>query len=79
LGEGDVDPTPGQLDKMRALVRTAMNEGALGVGSFLIYAPAAYAETPELIALVAEAKRCGGMYISHMRSKATRFWSPSMS
>jgi N-acyl-D-amino-acid deacylase len=69
LGEGDVDPTPRQLDDMRALVRTAMNEGALGVGSSLIYAPAAYAETPELIVLVAEAKRCGGMYISHMRSE----------
>ncbi|HEX8655610.1 MAG TPA: D-aminoacylase, partial [Allosphingosinicella sp.] len=40
LGEGDVDPTPAQLDRMRALVREAMNEGAMGVGSSLIYAPA---------------------------------------
>jgi N-acyl-D-amino-acid deacylase len=72
LGEGDVDPTPAQLDRMRALVRQAMEEGAMGVGSSMIYAPASYAETPELIALVAEAGRCGGMYISHMRSEATR-------
>src|SRR5690606_3427206 len=70
LGEADVDPTPEQLERMRALVRQAMEEGALGVGSALIYAPANYAETPELIALASEAGRCGGMYISHMRSEA---------
>ncbi|WP_129791318.1 amidohydrolase family protein [Sphingosinicella sp. CPCC 101087] len=70
LGEADVDPTPEQLGRMRALVRQAMEEGALGVGSALIYAPANYAETPELIALASEAGRCGGMYISHMRSEA---------
>ncbi len=69
LGEADVDPTPQQLDRMRALVRSAMEEGALGVGSSLIYAPANYAETPELVALVQEAGTCGGMYISHMRSE----------
>jgi N-acyl-D-amino-acid deacylase len=72
LGEGDVDPTPVQLDRMRALVRQAMEEGAMGVGSSLIYAPASYAETPELIALATEAAACGGIYISHMRSEATR-------
>ena len=72
LGERDVDPTPDQLDRMRKLVRAAMNEGALGVGSSLIYAPAAYAETPELIALATESARCGGMYISHMRSEGDR-------
>jgi N-acyl-D-amino-acid deacylase len=70
LGEADVDPTPEQLGRMRALVRQAMEEGALGVGSALIYAPGNYAETPELIALASEAGRCGGMYISHMRSEA---------
>jgi N-acyl-D-amino-acid deacylase len=70
LGESDVDPTPEQLGRMRALVRQAMEEGALGVGSALIYAPANYAETPELVALASEAGRCGGMYISHMRSEA---------
>jgi N-acyl-D-amino-acid deacylase len=69
LGEGDVDPTPAQLNRMRALVRQAMKEGALGVGSSLIYAPAYYAETPELIAITQEAAKCGGMYISHMRNE----------
>jgi N-acyl-D-amino-acid deacylase len=72
LGEKDVQPTPAQLDKMRALVRQAMKDGALGVGSSLIYAPATYAQTPELTALVTEAGRCGGMYISHMRSEGNK-------
>lgn len=69
LGEDDIDPSPEQLMRMRALVRQAMEEGALGVGSSLIYAPSNYAETPELIALASEAGRCDGMYISHMRSE----------
>jgi N-acyl-D-amino-acid deacylase len=72
LGEGDVDPTPEQLVRMRALVRQAMDEGAMGVGSSLIYAPANFAETPELVALVTEAGRCGGMYISHMRDEGPK-------
>lgn len=72
LGEKDVDPTPEQLARMKALVRAAMNEGAVGLGSSMIYAPAAYAETPELIALATESARCGGMYISHMRSEGDR-------
>jgi len=72
LGEGDVDPTPEQLARMQALVRQAMNEGALGVGSSLIYAPGSYAETDELVALTREAAKCGGMYISHMRSEGDR-------
>ncbi len=72
LGEKDVDPTPEQLDRMRKLVRVAMKDGALGVGSSLIYAPATYAETPELTALVTEAGKCGGMYISHMRSEGNK-------
>ncbi|MBK6413785.1 D-aminoacylase [Sphingopyxis sp.] len=72
LGEGDVDPTPAQLTRMRALVRQAMNEGAMGVGSSLIYAPGSYAETDELVALTSEAAKCGGMYISHMRSEGDR-------
>ena len=72
LGEKDVDPTPAQLARMRALVRQAMKEGALGVGSALIYSPATYAETPELTALVTEAGKCGGMYISHMRSEGNK-------
>lgn len=72
LGEGDVDPTPEQLSAMRKLVVEAMEDGALGVGSSLIYAPASYAETPELIGLATEAGRCGGIYISHVRSETDR-------
>lgn len=72
LGENDVDPTPAQLGRMRALVRQAMDEGAMGVGSSLIYAPGNFAETDELVALAAESARCGGMYISHMRSEGDR-------
>ncbi|KTE28000.1 MULTISPECIES: D-aminoacylase [unclassified Sphingopyxis] len=72
LGEDDVDPNPEQLARMKALVRQAMNEGALGVGSSLIYAPGSYAETDELAALMTEAGKCGGMYISHMRSEGDR-------
>ncbi len=70
LGEQDVDPDLEQLGRMRALVRQAMEEGAMGVGSALIYAPGNYAETRELVALAEEAGRCGGMYLSHMRSEA---------
>nr|WP_310522242.1 D-aminoacylase [Polymorphobacter sp.] len=72
LGERDIDPTPEQLTRMKGLVRAAMNEGAVGLGSSMIYAPAAYAETPELIALATESAKCGGMYISHMRSEGDR-------
>ena len=72
LGEKDIDPTAAQLTRMRALVRQAMKEGALGVGSSLIYAPATYAETPELTAITKEAAKCGGMYISHMRSEGNK-------
>ena len=72
LDEKDVDPTPAQLERMRGLVRTAMQEGALGVGSSLIYAPANFAETDELVALAGEAAKCGGMYISHMRDEGPR-------
>jgi N-acyl-D-amino-acid deacylase len=49
-----------------------MEEGAMGAGSSLIYAPASYSKTPELVALVSEAGRCGGMYITHMRSEGDR-------
>jgi N-acyl-D-amino-acid deacylase len=72
LAERDIDPTPAQLQRMRALVRQAMREGAVGVGSSMIYAPANYAETPELIALTTEAAKCGGMYISHMRDEGPK-------
>jgi N-acyl-D-amino-acid deacylase len=72
LGEGDVQPSAAQLDEMRGLVHRAMEDGALGVGSSLIYQPASFARTPELIALVTEAGHCGGMYITHMRSEGDR-------
>lgn len=72
LGEGDVDPDPSQLATMKGLVVAAMEEGALGVGSSLIYAPGSYAETPELVALAGEAGRCGGIYVSHMRFESDR-------
>ncbi|MET0274714.1 MAG: D-aminoacylase [Phenylobacterium sp.] len=72
LGSGDVDPTPDQLIQMRKLVVQAMEDGALGVGTSLIYAPGSFAETDELVALTAEAGRCGGTYISHMRSEGAR-------
>jgi N-acyl-D-amino-acid deacylase len=72
LGEDDVDPSPAQLDRMRALVRQAMDEGAMGVGSSLIYAPDNFAETPELAALATESAKCGGMYISHIRDEGPK-------
>ncbi len=72
LGEDDVQPTPAQLGQMRALVRQAMQQGAMGVGSALIYAPGTYAKTDEIAALATEAGRCGGIYISHMRSEGDR-------
>ena len=73
IGYADRPPTPAELDRMRKLVRQAMEEGALGVGSSLIYAPAFYAKTDELIALAKIAAGYGGMYISHMRSEGNRF------
>lgn len=73
LGEGDVQPTPAQLDEMRELVRQAMEEGAIGVGSSLIYAPAFYARTEELIELCKVAARYKGKYISHVRSEGNKW------
>jgi dihydroorotase/N-acyl-D-amino-acid deacylase len=69
LGDADVQPTAAQLDRMRALVREAMRDGAVGVSSALEYAPAPYAKTAELIALAAEAAPLGGIYATHMRSE----------
>jgi N-acyl-D-amino-acid deacylase len=69
LGEGDVTPTADQLQAMRALVHQAMEEGAMGLTTALIYAPMNYAKTPELIALAEESARCGGIYTAHMRSE----------
>ncbi len=72
LGYEDRRPTPEELSRMQDLVRAAMAEGALGVGSSLIYAPAFYADTAELVALARAAGESGGMYISHMRSEGNR-------
>jgi N-acyl-D-amino-acid deacylase len=73
LGEEDRAPSAEELARMQELVRQAMREGALGVGSSLIYAPAAYAHTDELIALTAAAAEFDGGYISHMRSEGDRY------
>jgi N-acyl-D-amino-acid deacylase len=72
VGEDNRAPTAVELDSMRTLVRQAMEEGALGVGTSLIYPPAFFAKTDELIALCREASRYGGSYISHMRSEGTQ-------
>ncbi|MCL7958922.1 MAG: D-aminoacylase, partial [marine benthic group bacterium] len=72
LGYEDRAPTDSELDAMRALVAQAMEEGALGVGSSLIYSPAYYAGTDELIALAEVAGTYGGMYISHIRGEGNR-------
>ena len=72
LGERDVQPDAAQLAEMRGLVRHAMEEGAMGVTTALIYSPNDYARTPELIALAQESARCGGIYSAHMRSEGDR-------
>lgn len=73
LGYANRTPTAGELARMQELVREAMREGALGVGSALIYAPGTYAQTAELTALAKAAGEYGGGYISHMRSEGDRF------
>jgi len=70
LGDADKQPTPAELDRMKALVREAMEQGTVGLSTSLQYSPAPYAKTEELIALAAEASRYGGIYASHMRSEA---------
>lgn len=70
LGQEDIQPDEEQLKRMQELVREAMREGALGVGASLIYPPAFYADTEELIALAEAAAEFGGGYIVHMRSEA---------
>ncbi|MGL6268919.1 MAG: D-aminoacylase, partial [Chitinophagaceae bacterium] len=69
IGEDNRDPSPAELDSMILLVKQAMEEGAMGVGTSLIYPPAFFAKTEELIALCKEASKHGGSYISHMRSE----------
>lgn len=72
IGEDNRDPTADELDSMKALVKQAMEEGALGVGSSLIYPPAFFAKTSELIELCKVAAPYGGGYISHMRSEGNK-------
>ncbi len=70
LGDDDKQPAPADLDRMKTLVREAMEQGAFGVSTSLQYPPAPYAKTEELIALAAEASKYGGIYATHMRSEA---------
>ncbi len=72
IGFEDKAPTPPQLDEMRALVRKEMEAGALGIGTALIYPPAFYAKTEEIIELCKVAAKYKGKYISHMRSEGNR-------
>jgi N-acyl-D-amino-acid deacylase len=72
IGFEDKQPTPQQLDQMRELVRQAMEEGALGIGSALIYPPAFFAKTEELIELCKVAAKYQGKYISHMRNEGNQ-------
>lgn len=72
IGYENRPPTPEELTKMQMLAREAMEEGALGIGSSMIYAPAAYASTEELITLSRVATQYGGMYITHMRSEGNK-------
>ena len=69
LGDGNRAPTAPELERMKALVREAMRDGAVGLSTSLQYAPAPYATTEELIALAAEAAEAGGTYASHIRNE----------
>lgn len=70
LGDDNKTPTAAQLEQMKALVRDAMRDGAVGLSTSLEYAPAPYAKTDELIALAAEASKFGGIYATHMRNES---------
>ncbi|MGD8427961.1 MAG: D-aminoacylase [Balneolaceae bacterium] len=72
IGRENRAPTPEELNQMQQLVREAMEQGALGVGSSLIYAPAWFADTNELVALSKAAAEYDGMYISHIRSEGDK-------
>jgi N-acyl-D-amino-acid deacylase len=72
IGYDNRPPTPEELGRMRALVQTAMDEGAMGLTTALIYIPGVFASTPELVELAKVASQSGGMYISHMRSEGDR-------
>ena len=70
LGDDDKQPTPEQLEQMKALVRNAVKDGAVGLSTSLQYAPAPYAKTDEIIALASEAGKSGGIYSTHMRNES---------
>ena len=70
LGERDVQPTTAQLEEMKALVRQAMEDGAVGTSTSLIYPPAVYARTEELIELTRVAGEYGGVYFTHIRNES---------
>ncbi|HYU31284.1 MAG TPA: D-aminoacylase, partial [Thermoanaerobaculia bacterium] len=70
LGDADRAPSAAELERMRGLVREAMEQGAVGVSTSLQYPPAPYASTEELVALASEASRYGGLYATHMRSES---------
>ncbi len=72
IGLGDREPTSQELEEMKALVREAMQQGALGLSTSLIYAPATYAKTYELIDLATVASEFGGIYITHLRDEGSR-------
>ena len=72
IGEDNRDPSPAEMDSMKMLVKQAMEEGAMGVGTSLIYPPAFFAKTSELIELSKVASQYGGSYISHMRSEGDK-------
>ena len=74
VGEDNRDATPAELDSMKLLVAQAMKAGALGVGSSLIYPPAFFANTSELIALCSEAQKYKGSYISHVRNEGNKLF-----
>ena len=72
LGQGDVQPTAQQLERMVSLVDAAMEQGALGLSTSLIYPPGSYAKTPELVVLARAAARHGGVYATHIRDEGAR-------
>src|ERR1019366_7629506 len=72
VGYVDRPPTAAELERMKTLVRQAMAEGAVGLSSSLIYAPACFARTDELIALAQVAAEHDGLYVSHIRSESNR-------
>jgi dihydroorotase/N-acyl-D-amino-acid deacylase len=70
LGDDNKQPTPAELDRMKELVREAMHDGAVGLSTSLMYAPAPYAKTEELVALATEASQLGGIYATHIRNES---------